>query len=329
MTANLVPEILRQLGGSILHERDDLSAGELFTTVQWFNTEAQAWFQAKTQDANPDPLPEFRLLAQEVAQSLRAEGFLSPEGALVYNEALEVLRRTERALGQSIKVGQDAGLISSRKSPKLPPGPQRDYYRGAVLIKVADRNLDSGEVRSVGDFYPPTLGKGGGETGRAGRLFAELDDDEWEKVLAEARATGFASRIHVVRVMNEWQAASRGGYTSVLAGIKDLAEQGYTSEQIGEALGYSEDNIRRRASAANIVIPGDEARRRTRKTIDPMRIVRETAIGLEGTVSALDLLDLSALSPDDPELAQWATSIQRSLRSITKMSKKLKEIVNG
>jgi hypothetical protein len=77
----------------------------------------------------------------------------------------------------------------------------------------------------------------------------------------------------------------------------------------------------------HIDIPADRVLFKSGRPIDSTRIVRETAVGLEGTVSALELIDLSSLEVNG-ELAEWTASIGRSLRAITKVHRQLKGTVN-
>lgn len=102
--------------------------------------------------------------------------------------------------------------------------------------------------------------------------------------------------------------------------IADLTEQGYAPRQIAEKLGIGEQQVRKIAKTHGIdlVTLLDRTHR-----IDPNRVVAEIVTSLEGTVMALDLVEVSQL--DSPDVEDWVASLTDSLRSLNRFAKQLKE----
>lgn len=311
----LIPEDLRTILGQILYGWTEISTPERRHIVRQWLIQSKPWLAQEAQNEDPLAVSQFRYLAEDVANALNA----AKASTEMINEASEVVRRAERALAQSIKVGQKAGLVSSRDLPRVLPG-------GQVSNFVKNRP-DTSQIHIVDDYYPPRGGRGGGAIGVDGRRFAEVDDDIWERALEIAVShPGRLSRVKVIRAIVDLKGSSE--LVNWVVRFEDLANRGFTSTQIAEEIGRTQEWVKRYASEHNIVLPGDRARARTRQ-IDPMRIIRETAIGLEGTVTALDLVDLDALDPDDPELEEHWETIRHSTGLIRRFNQKLKEIVNG
>ena len=327
-SARRVPELYRQMAARLTLEWDDMSDSERRYTIHRWLVESRVWIANEQNSTDPWPLAQFRIVAESVVTALRPHHQARRLSIESLNEALEVVRRTERALSMSIKAAQDAGLVSSRDKPLLKQGPRRAYYRNGNLVEVPESQLPPRDIPTLNAFYPGSYGQGGGGAGGDGRRFASVSDALWEKALELASSKpGLLRRIKVLRVLEDLKATP--DMADWVGSFEDMARQGYTSEQIAEVVGRSEDWVRRYASDHKIVIPGDKARARTRRYIDPMRVVRETAISLDGAVTALELIDVSALPVADQELSDLAMSMQRSLTAIRKVINKMKEQVNG
>lgn len=105
--------------------------------------------------------------------------------------------------------------------------------------------------------------------------------------------------------------------------IRDLAEQAYTSVQIGDALSVSPHRVREVARKFDIPIPADAVVGKQRN-VDANRVVAEIVYGLEGSVLSLGMVEMDDL--DRAQCAEWATSLSNSLRSLNRLSKQLKEM---
>ena len=97
-----------------------------------------------------------------------------------------------------------------------------------------------------------------------------------------------------------------------------------SSGQIGERLGIGDDRVRQVAREHGIDIRADAVLGRTRRP-DSSRIVRETVHALEGLAMGVELADPAGLDP--AEAAEWAASMTRSIRALSKFARQMKETI--
>lgn len=107
--------------------------------------------------------------------------------------------------------------------------------------------------------------------------------------------------------------------------IREWSAKGWTSHQIGDRLGITPITVRRNAREQGISIAADELFGRSRQGIDSNRIVRETVNQLDGMEMALDLIHYDEI--DRSEIENWTTSLTKSIRVLSRLNKKLKEMV--
>lgn len=163
------------------------------------------------------------------------------------------------------------------------------------------------------------------------RQMAE-NEEEVEAVIAESTDDKPASRRSVIdrikAARDKHPAPTKSGKSQAevearVAKAKEMAAEGYTSRQIADALGYTSGWFSRFRKDHEIDVPADAVIGRSRRP-DSNRIVTESVQTLEGLVMGLDLVDF-----DDLDLAQiddWATSLNDSLRTLNKFSKRIKEM---
>lgn len=234
--------------------------------------------------------------------------------------AAEVVRRAERGLALAVRRGQENGQVKKRG----------DGGWGA-------RNLGgTGDTTktSPGEF----VGRGGTRAGTYA-LADGVPDGDFEGALGEAKSEGNLSRANVVRKIRQRRgAASSVPGTAVPVPdpadrspeaaerrrdlIAEMAARGMTSRQIAGRLGIAGQRVRQVARDHGITIGADALVGRTRR-LDSNRIVRETVHALEGMVLAIELADAARLDP--AEAPEWAASMTRSLRVLSKFVRQMKE----
>jgi hypothetical protein len=106
--------------------------------------------------------------------------------------------------------------------------------------------------------------------------------------------------------------------------IGEFAASGMSSRQIGERLGIGDDRVRQVAREHGIDIRADAVLGRTRR-LDSSRIVRETTHALEGLAMGVELADPAGLDPG--EAGEWAASMTRSIRALSKFIRQMKETI--
>jgi hypothetical protein len=238
--------------------------------------------------------------------------------------AAEVVRRAERGVAVAIRMGQAAGQIAR-------PGDRGG--RGAPGV----RGGHPGDTRGDHLDSPARFFKHPSERADAYAMADGAADEDFETVLATARAEGDLSRRNVVRKIRQRQTAPPGPVDTAPSPadrssapdaprrelIARHAAEGMTSAQIAGRLGIGDDRVRQIAREHDISIPADAVAGRPRR-FDSSRIVRETVHALEGMVMAVDLADPAGLDP--AEAADWAASMSRSLRVLSKFVRHMKEV---
>ena len=265
--------------------------------------ESRQWLAVATKGTDPTPIAEFKAWAATVAEMTKQKNL----AAEIQADAMEMVRRAERGLGQAIRNGQEAGDI--RQSGHSDGGPGNrvaDYTSIASPTDFAPKHELS---NTHGGIYDMTDG---------------VSDEEFEDALADAREEGNLSRANVIRKIRKEPAAPPA--SQQLDRIASLASRGYTSDQIGRELGVSEEYIRQLARDNGIAMLADQAMGKTRRTIDRTRIVRETVIALEGVGMSLQLLDDDLSGVDLSEASYWVTSLTESIRALNRLKNQIKEM---
>jgi hypothetical protein len=166
-----------------------------------------------------------------------------------------------------------------------------------------------------------------------------VSDTDFEDALGEAKAEGNLSRANVVRKIRQRRPTptGAGGHVPDSADrspeaaacrqelIGEFAASGMSSRQIAQRLGICEDTVRQVARDHGIDIRADTVLGRTRRP-DSNRIVRETVHALEGLAMGVELADPAGF--DAAEAAEWAVSMNRSIRLLTKFVRQMKETIH-
>lgn len=109
--------------------------------------------------------------------------------------------------------------------------------------------------------------------------------------------------------------------------IRELAADGHRASQIADDVGLTEQTVRRYAAAAGITLP-DAAMGKVHK-IDPRRVIDATVDGFEGTVIALNTIWGSDWGISAEDARELCASIDKSMKSVNRLRRELKEIANG
>ena len=222
--------------------------------------------------------------------------------------AAEIVRRAERGLGLAIRKQQEEGCMLRTGET------QRRPSRHPAVVGEQD-----GRKPSPKDF----LG-GSHETVDVYSLTDDVSDEQFTAALDDARAEENLTRANVIRKVR----GIKNGETPAdrRRKIAELAEQGWTSRQIGKQVGIGDDRVRLVAREHGIDIPADRLVGKTRR-IDAERIIRETVNSLEGLCLGVELLEPEHFEQLDPgEARRWSESLARSGRIINQLRKELEHV---
>jgi hypothetical protein len=304
VTAELVPAAKSPAD---IAEMPPEQRGQLITRAL---VESRSWLAVATKGTDPTPIAHFKAWAATVAEMTRQKG-LAEEIQL---DALEMVRRAERGIGLAIRNGQEAGEIKKRGQHT-----GNQYTRGKH-----DDNRNSIQ-RPVTDFA--SADELTGNNAGIYHLTDGVTDDQFEEALADAREERNLSRTNIRRkiVNAPTPSPNRLPRAKRLEQIRERAERGLSSYQIGEALGIDPQRVRALARQGDIKIPADAVMLRVKHTIDPAHVIRTTVEEIAGSIDAtwqfLKPGDFAGLDPN--EVREWISSLNASMRAIRNLQKEL------
>ena len=273
--------------------------------------QSRQWLDRALEATNPArEVAEFKAFVATVAEAARQKKL--SEG--IQLDALEMVRRSERALGVAIRKGQEAGEIATAA----------DAGRvGAGITNAARWSAKSGH-----DFAEPKASSSEFFSNSQERtdIYAMTDgvsDEQFEQAMAEVREEGNPSRANVVRKVTEL-GSYREQQDAKWERVELLAHSGLTSAQIAREVGLGEQGLRKGAASLGIEFPADKIVGRSHR-IDPIEVIEQMVMGLEVTQSSLDLADLSTVTAEQAQ--EWLTRIHQPLVALKKFQATLKGII--
>lgn len=278
----------------------DKSAVSVVTLLE----QAKSWLATCVEMTGPAEIAAAK--AQIVtAETYARELNLSKEIQL---DAAEMVRRAEYSLGQAIRRGQAEGLIAKRGE-----------------VRNAGFGEDTGPTRNFDKASPYDFAKSHELSGIHGNggIYDMADNaspDEFDAALEAAKAEGNLSRANVVRKIKGQP--SPGVITRDMRAemIAALAEQGYSSRQMVEKVGVTEETIRIIARDFEIEIPADKVLA-GRHSIQHTESVDRFVTKIENTVSAFQYVDLNEV--DFSQADDWVASLTASISALNRIKKQL------
>lgn len=263
---------------------------------------AKAWLSTAVDMTGPEEIAAAKAHIR-TAETYARELHLSKDIQL---DAAEMVRRAEYALGRAIRKGQDEGTVAKRGDlGGVPPRATR-RTQPEHLVRARDMFGNANEWNDSLDMAD------------------NADPEQFDAALEEAKSEGNLSRANVVRkVKNQVGPTTRDQRADLIA---DLATQGYSSRQMPEKVGVSEETVRQIARDFGIEIPADKAIRKTRRH-NSHRIASETVATLEGLAMGVRLINYDEIDPREAE--QWAASLTDSLSELRRFHKQIKETTHA
>lgn len=284
---------------------DTLDVASREVAITGMLDQARTWLAHAVESSAPaQDIADFKAYIATAAETARRLK-VSKE---IQVDAEVMVRRTERALGQAIREGQERGEITSRGDGGY-PAHRTSSVREEVQKKVSpDEYLPNGQLAH--ETYAMTDG---------------VTDEQFDQALDTAVDEGNVSRANVVRKVREVvQPSYRDQQDAKWDRVADLAEQGWVSAQIAREVGMGEEGLRKGARQRGIDIRADRTVGRSRR-LDTNRIIRESVAAVEALLPGLDLIN-----PDDidPEEAQtWVDSLTTSISALSKAKRTIKESI--
>jgi hypothetical protein len=288
---------------------DSLDPGAREVAVTSMLDQARQWLErAKESTVPAKDVAEFKAFVATVAEAAKQKK-LSEEIQL---DAVEMVRRSERALGIAIREGQAAREISSRQN--LGNQPRSDYMRNGVVVHVGD--VPEKKTSSPNDFIPHPQ-----ERVDIYAVTDNVTEEEFEVGLSIAKEEGNLSRANVVRKVTEI-ASFKEKQQDRWEQVEEFASRGFTSTQIAKTVGLSEGHLRKLAADRGVTFPADKITGVRR--IDPLMVLEKTVASVEASGSALDLVTYEDVTPE--LAAELLERLKPGIKAIHQLVKQLKEI---
>lgn len=297
---------------------------------------AKQWLIEALEKGDIDQIVELK----SQAEAIRVYTMQKQLGKDAELSAAEIVRRAERGIGAAVRRGQEMGEIAKKGDPPSAPAAPYERVREGrkeVVAPGSRQRVRDPNVRSPREFF--------GSSSDLAQTYAVTDgvtDEQFETALAEAKSERNLSRANVLRKVQgvkqrtsskigqpqEWvpDPSDRSTEAAVQRRklIRAYASDGLSSRQISERIGTLDGTIREIAREMGVEITADAVVLGTRRH-DSNRIVRETVHALEGLAMGIDLINFGDLNPDEAE--DWTISLTNSIRTLNRLNKKIKEMV--
>lgn len=227
----------------------------------------------------------------------------------------EMVRRAEFALSSSIKQAKERGELYTQGHGGGARSPY-ERIRNGVVEQVQAHTADSAVRLPTVKEVAPDLYYNGSELA----ALADVEPEQFDKAIDEAKAEGNLSRANVVRKVKQHVSPNTRDSRADL--IADLAAQGYSSRQMPIKVGVTEESVRKIARDFDIDIPADRSIGRTRR-INSTQVVVNTATALEGLLAGIELVDFDDLDLD--ETGQWAASLTDSVKKLARFAQQIRK----
>ncbi len=165
--------------------RDAATPDDVAVLVTTALIECRSLLATAMRGTDPTPVGEFKAWAAVALEAVRQKQL----GGEIRLDALEMVRRAERGLGVAIRNGQAAGEIETNAEARARGGRGRQQSGVSTLLKP--RPMD---YASKAELFGASAGHPG-----AFYLADGVTDEQFEAVIAQARAESNLSRANIVR----------------------------------------------------------------------------------------------------------------------------------
>lgn len=295
-----------------LLEQLDPAAREVAVTGML--AQARQWLERAKESTTPaQDVAEFKAFVATVAEAAKQKKL----SEAIQLDAVEMVRRSERALGIAIREGQANGEIESVPEARIRATLTRDVGMGrADQIGLTDL------IKPKPTDFAPAHELSGVHGAGIYKMTDNVTDEQFESAVAEAKEEGNLSRANVVRKVAEIS-SYREQQSDKWSRVTDLADQGYTSDQIAAEVGMTEAGLRNGTRKRNITVRADKIIGKTHR-INPIEVLGKIVLSLEVTQSSLELVSYEDVTPE--QAAEWLEQLAEPLRAIRRMQTALKEI---
>lgn len=168
--------------------------------------QAKSWLDVAVKGTDPRPLKEFKAFVASIAEITRQKELAED----IQLDAQEMVRRADRGLGLAIRNGQDAGTVRTRSDNARPDASSR------------------AEEASTEKLNPSDFFSGGGHQSETYAMTDGISDEDFDEVLADARAEKNLTRANVVR-----KSRARSGIDHVIKSMQPEEDSPVYTAEVG------------------------------------------------------------------------------------------------
>lgn len=298
---------------AIVQQVKNLPQAQQEMAVSMYLEQARDRLADALERTGPEAVANIKAEVATAAEAAKQLG-LSKE---IRDDAAEMVRRAEYALGKAIRKGQEEGTVARKGSRPNGISPHERNGR-PVAGHIPDPNLSS--LPS-----PTSFVSGDQERTEIYAMSDGVTEEEFEEVLTEAREEGSVSRANVVRKIKGQQSGPTRQQRADL--IEKLAREGYSSRQMASQVGYARDSqVRELAKEFGIDIPADRVIGKSRR-VNSNRVLSGVTESLSAAAYSLQQID--PLDLDQDQAQEWVDSLTESLSAIRKALNPIKESLRG
>lgn len=230
-------------------------------------------------------------------------------------DTTELLRRAERTLAAAVTAAQNARTVSRRG------GPQHGLPSPTSFFATERESIDARNMSRADDEQFDQImhqARKDRESGQVRALLRGHIAERCDAVSGRVKRVNKPRKSQVVTTL-----VSTPDTRSISQMIRDMAETGHTSRQIGAKVRMTPPNVRRKARRENIPIPADKIR--GSYEVSPERIVRSTIDALTGLQYGLDMLDPDDFAEFGPvQIESWLAALDGPVKSINSLRTELR-----
>lgn len=257
--------------------------------------QARTWLAHAVESTAPaQDIAQFRQFIATAAETARRLKVSKD----IRQDAEVMVRRSERALGQAIRHGQEAGsLATPRTARKL--------------------SISGAEIDSTASFFG-----GGAEQSSVYAMTDGVTDEEFNIAIELAQEEQNVSRANVVRKVREVAGSGTNPLRERWERIAALAADGFSSRQIAEMVDITREGLTRGAAQRGITFPADAVVGKTRR-LDSNRILSGVTDSI--AAAAFSLQQVNPLDLDRDEALEQVDSLTESITALRKAVRTIKE----
>ena len=291
---------------AIVQQVKNLPQAQQEMAVSMYLEQARDRLADALERTGPEAVANIKAEVATAAEATKQLG-LSKE---IRDDATEMVRRAEYALGKAIRKGQEEGTVATRAT-------------ATRELRARERGDITSQVPRATDIEPDFY-----SNSRKGSAISQLSEgateEEFEEALGDARGEGNLSRANIIRKIKGVQSGETRQQRADL--IQKLAREGYSSRQMPSKVGITEQAIKDICRDFEIDVPADRVIGKSRR-VNSNRVLSGVTESL--SAAAYSLQQIEPLDLDQEQAQEWVDSLTESLSAIRKALNPIKESLRG